>query len=148
MASHAALALFADDGPLARRGAPRHRVLMAARLVTIVAEHEVRLRNLSSTGALAEGDVPPAGTDVVLRRGGSEWFGTVAWSDGRRGGIAFDEALSPNDLFSHLRGSAPSPAPARPVHRRPGFATARLSPQEEALAAAWFRPEGRPALGD
>lgn len=148
MASHAALALFTDDSPLARRGAQRHRVLMAARLITIAGEHEVRLRDLSGTGALAEGDVPPAGTDVVLRRGRTEVFATIIWSDGRRGGLAFDAPLAPADLFAHLRGGAPPPVPALPSHRRPGFGATRLSPREEALAAAWFRPEGRPSLGD
>ncbi len=147
MASHAALHLFADDGPHGRRAAPRQRVLLGARLVTIVDEHEVRIRDLSATGARVEGDVPAAGTDVIVQRGGSEFFGQIMWSDGMRGGIQFDEPLSPADLFTAIRPAPPAPRPTV-VHRRPGFRPATLTPQEQARAAAWFRPAGRPALGE
>ncbi len=147
MASHAALHLFADDGPLGRRGAPRQRVLLGARLVTIVDEHEVRIRDLSTTGARVEGDVPAAGTDVMVQRGTHELFGRIVWSDGRRGGIEFEEPLSPGDLFTAICPVPPAPRPTV-VHRRPGFRPATLTAQEQARAAAWFRPTGRPSLGD
>lgn len=55
----------------------------------------VRVRNLSTTGALVEGaDVPPVGTRIILRRGTLEAAGSVAWAGTGKAGLTFPQPLS------------------------------------------------------
>jgi hypothetical protein len=62
----------------------RRRVLLSATLETPNGELEVRLRNLSGTGALIETSRPPeVGTLVTLRRGKTIAPGTVRWATSR-----------------------------------------------------------------
>ncbi len=50
----------------------------------------VRVRNLSTTGALIEGaDLPPVGTEIFLRRANLEAAGTAVWSEAERAGLSF-----------------------------------------------------------
>lgn len=50
------------------------------------------MRNLSATGALVEGDdVPSTGTQIVLRRGELEAFGSVVWAGAGKAGLTFRE---------------------------------------------------------
>lgn len=75
--------------PIDRRAERTHLFLVAA----LYAGHRinsVRVRNLSITGALIEGgDLPPTGSDIVLRRGSLEASGTIAWAASGRAGLSF-----------------------------------------------------------
>jgi hypothetical protein len=94
----------------------------------------IRIRNLSSVGALIEGHgVPTEGSRVRLSRGDLKISGTIAWQSGDRAGVRFDSVVSvPEWLPRSRRGqqqridkvvhafksSAPGPAGsvALPVH--------------------------------
>lgn len=102
-----------------RRGR-RSQVFMAATLEVSGASLPVKLRNLSSVGALVEGKVIPVeGTTLVFRRNDLAVPARVAWVNGTRGGIAFDAILGDEDLLRHV--PAPQPRPENPF-RRPGIA--------------------------
>ena len=54
------------------------------------ASSPVRVRNMSTTGALIEGaSLPKTGTEVILRRGALEAPATTAWSKAGRAGLTF-----------------------------------------------------------
>ena len=115
MGSHALLS-FADGAPEQRRS-PRYRVLLIARLVTTSCERIVKLRDLSTTGAMIEGPrIPPPGADILLQRGALEVFGTIVWAKGMQAGIEFDEPLTETMLWMQV--NAPQhieePGPADP----------------------------------
>ena len=86
-----------------RRGKPRRRVLLAATLETPQGELPVRLRNLSSTGALIETDRPvEVGTLVTLRRGKTVAPGTVRWAEPRSLGLEFIRPIHESEVLSHI----------------------------------------------
>lgn len=101
MASHAMLSL-ADGEPDLRRS-PRYSVLIVARLITTSCERIVKLRNISATGAMIEGArIPPAGTDILLRRGDLELFATIVWAKDGQAGLEFDEPLTQAELWMQV----------------------------------------------
>jgi hypothetical protein len=102
MGSHAMLSL-ADGQPEFRRG-PRYSVLLVARLITTTScERIVKLRNISATGAMIEGArIPPAGTDILLRRGALELFATIVWAKDGQAGLEFDEPLTQAELWMQV----------------------------------------------
>jgi hypothetical protein len=72
------------------RRAPRTNMFIAGTAEVEGRAIAVRLRNMSEGGALIEPSEPiRSGVFVVLRRGGNEAGGRVAWSHGLRCGIAF-----------------------------------------------------------
>lgn len=71
------------------RGACRASLYLAAALYCDGASSPIKIRNISSTGALVEGDTPAVGTLVQLVRGGLIVHALVAWSDGGRCGLKF-----------------------------------------------------------
>jgi hypothetical protein len=74
--------------PLDRRDERTHLFLVAT-LSTGQTSVAVRVRNLSPTGALVEAQgLPPAGSEVVLRRGALEARGKVAWAGAGRAGMS------------------------------------------------------------
>lgn len=64
----------------------------------------VRLRNVSQGGALIETVIPPPrpGCRITLRRHAMRVEGEVAWVEGKRVGIRFDEPLPPDHRFRSL----------------------------------------------
>jgi len=72
-------------------------VLAELRLDGIAGEHKVRVRNLSSGGLMAEGDLSPArGQPVWVNVRNIGWCeGSVAWVEGNRFGIALREEIDP-----------------------------------------------------
>lgn len=110
-----------------RRAALRRRVMLTARLSTSSAAYEVRIRDISATGARIEGaELPRQDSAVLLKRGTFSVYGRLVWVNGTAGGMQFDEALDEDELS--LKGS-PAAAPAEPEpYRRPGFARARHAP--------------------
>lgn len=97
-------AMFAiADGQPEERRSPRFTVLLVARLVTTWGERIVKLRNISATGAMIEGDrIPPAGTDILLRRGALELFATIMWTRDKQAGLEFEAPLTEAELWMEV----------------------------------------------
>ena len=79
----------------------------------------VKLRNLSSEGALIEGDrLPSVGSPVTFHKKELSLAGHVAWITGNRAGVAFDLKLDPEAVMRHV----PKPRPqAKLDFRRPAL---------------------------
>lgn len=115
------LNLVFDNGRDTRRQWPRQLMILSARLVTVANDKNIRIRDLAPGGARIEGaDLPAIGTDVLLKRGQFEAFGTIAWISGNQAGLEFDEALDGDtlDLIQKAREETVTPEPS---HRRSGF---------------------------
>ena len=81
---------MSDDG----REHDRSNVFLGATLHTAGKSTPVRVRNLSSRGALLEGtDIPGEGAEVELQRGSLAVCGKVAWVGGSQRGIRFDKDI-------------------------------------------------------
>jgi hypothetical protein len=101
MASRAALDLFHDLG--AGRSEPRYTLLLCVKLLTARGLLPARLRDLSLSGAMVEGDgLPPAGSAVFLVRGHLELPAHVAWRRGDRAGLEFHTPLSEAQLIAEV----------------------------------------------
>jgi hypothetical protein len=132
------------------RGGPRVRVLINARLITTTDEQPVKLRDISVGGALVECEHSFAvGKDVILRRGSSEVFARIVWSNGNRCGLQFEEPMTEAELlgFIHQPRRAAAPMP-QPLPRRPSLAAEPLTPEQWEIIQAWGRPAGREAHGE
>ena len=82
-----------------RRGAPRVRVALPAAADTVGGRKDVKLANLSRTGALLEGpELPSVGYNVVLKSGHVDVFATVVWKRGERCGITFDRPVREEEV--------------------------------------------------
>lgn len=79
-----------ESRPVDARGASRASLYLAATLYSDGSPAPVRIRNISSTGALVEGIfIPGPGSLVQLVRGGLIVHGLVAWSTEGRCGLKF-----------------------------------------------------------
>ena len=83
---------------------PRRKTACKGLFETLTGPVRVAVRNISCTGALVEGEgVPAPGREGVLKAEGLELFCTVVWSDEARGGLSFDEPLTPEQVLAlHL----------------------------------------------
>ena len=126
------------------RRARRSNVLLAASIEASGATLSVKLRNLSTEGALVEGDrLPIEGSEVVFTRNELSVHSRVAWVHGKQAGIAFHEAIKQEEVLRNI----PKPRyRATPEFRRPALASRNLTPEERRLAASWA-PWGN-SLGD
>jgi hypothetical protein len=80
---------------IGRRTHSRLRVLVPARLISVLNTQHVQIQNLSRDGVkLRWGDPVRPGSDVVLAWAHHELFGKVVWAGPHSGGILFDGALS------------------------------------------------------
>lgn len=96
----------------------------------------VKLRNLSTEGALIEGDqLPAVDSGVVFRKNELTLAGRVAWITAGRAGIKFDSKLDPEAVLRHVPATK-----ARPKldFRRPRVRSNELSPGERKLAQEWI----------
>jgi len=85
-----------------KRTAKRSRLLLSATLEDAAGEHVVRIRDVSTEGALLEVTTSPATDEQVqLTCGDSTLTGRVAWVDGSWCGIEFLEPLT-GSLVDHL----------------------------------------------
>ncbi|MDP9085606.1 MAG: hypothetical protein M3N02_02430 [Pseudomonadota bacterium] len=89
----------------------------------------IKLRNLSSEGALIEADkLPVEGSEVLFRKADLIVAGRIAWVEGKRAGLAFAEKLAPEAVLRHI----PAPRPrVQADFRRPGLGSQRLSRDEQ-----------------
>ena len=91
--------------PADLRHDPRKAMFVAAELVIGNNSMPVKIRNMSTKGALVEADgLPPAGTHVRLLRGPLTASGEMSWATGGRGGIALAGTISVQDW---IRGKLP-----------------------------------------
>lgn len=90
-------ALSADDFTGQRAGARDSLLLTAQFRLEGKPEVQVRVRNLSSGGLMAEYATPiPSGTPVDVEVRGVGWItGRIAWSAEGRVGVAFDHEIDP-----------------------------------------------------
>lgn len=106
---------------LETRSTARDSLFLLADLMvdTDKTRHRVKIRNLSASGLMAEGDVPVVRGNRVqidVRNAGLVW-GTVAWKEGARFGVAFEEEIDPSKVREALlspREFAPKVAPYAP----------------------------------
>lgn len=107
-----------------KRTRKRDSLFLSARLRVgdDVAVHDVRVRNLSAGGLMAELDrAAEPGTVVKLEmRGLGNMTGTVAWSTRGRIGIALDQPIDPARARKPVGTGPTTPAYAKPlvVHAR------------------------------
>jgi hypothetical protein len=90
-----------DSMSIAKRGMDRDSLFLKAilRFTSAKDEHEVRIRNLSAGGLMAEilTDVP-RGERVEINLRSIGWVsGRIAWATDGRVGIAFDHPINPKD---------------------------------------------------
>ena len=120
-----------DPHSLGRRRSTRVRIELPAYAQTTCGRKDVRLLNLSTTGAMLEGpSLPAAGLDVVIKCGETDAFGVVVWSRDGRCGIDFDECLDPADVERQHRAGMSS-------------ASSGISPEEEQAARDWVQGRTR-----
>ena len=88
--------------------APRTFLMLAATVSCGAAIYQIRIRNVSETGALIEGaDLPEAGQEILLSRGQTEIDAIVAWASGSRRGVHFSRPVA----VDTWRAGKPATAP-------------------------------------
>jgi hypothetical protein len=124
----------------------RSQVLMEASIEADGTTATVKLRNLSTEGALVEGDLlPSVGSRILFRKKELSLTGQVAWATGGRAGIAFDSPLEPEAVLRHV----PSPRTrAKLDFRRPRLKACDLTPGERKIAEDWIWGKPIPRVGD
>lgn len=128
------------------RRSRRSNVLLTAALETEGEMLPVKLRNLSSEGALVEArQLPAAGKSIVFHRKELSVSGRVAWVNGSHAGVAFDRRLPADLVLRHV----PSPRPrVKPDFRRPGLACREMSAEERRLVESWVWNPGPSRPGE
>lgn len=117
------------------RRSRRSQVLLTATIEHSGSRQSIKLRNLSSEGALVESDkLPIEGTSVLFCRNDLCTDGRVVWVNGRYAGIAFNQPLNPEEVLRHI----PAPKPKiMPRNYRPGFTPRTMNADQRRLAESW-----------
>ena len=117
------------------RRSRRSNVLLAATIEAFGKAIPVKLRNLSTEGALIEGkNLPLEGAKVVFKRNELAVDSHVIWVLGDQAGVAFDTAIACEDVLRNI----PAPRYRAPVKfGRPGLAHRELTAEERRLAQSW-----------
>jgi hypothetical protein len=93
-----------------RRAEPRYTLLLAAKAITTSGSLDVVIRDLSPSGAQIQGRVLPAlGKLLILRKGALEVAGRIAWHQGNRAGISFEQPLPAESLRALVDGTRSRP---------------------------------------
>jgi len=125
------------------RRARRSPVLLAATIELGGAEHQVKLRNLSSEGALIEGagDLPEYDSITFCRKD-LRVRARIAWVHGKHAGIAFDKPLEPAEVLRHVpRRESAKPLPSE-LFTRPALTRHQLSATERRWIQDWMYTNG------
>lgn len=126
------------------RRSSRSNVLLAATIEAFGKAIPVKLRNLSTEGALIEGkNLPLEGSKVVFKRNELSVESHVAWVLDDHAGVAFTRTIPPEDVLRNI----PTPrSPPPQKFGRPGLAHRKLTADELRLAQswAWAPSHGRP----
>lgn len=135
-----------QSSAIQNRRSKRSNVFMSATVEWGGPALVVKLRNLSSEGALVEGKgLPEVGTVVLFRKNELALPGRVVWHEGVKAGIAFDSELPKEDVMRHV----PAPRPRTKLDfRRPGLRSAALTAGERRIAEDWIFGPPHPQLGD
>ena len=121
-ASNRMLSLVFDNGVDCRRQWPRQLMLLSARLITTTSDRAIRIRDLSPGGARVEGtDLPGINSDVLIKRGEFEAFGTIAWLSGGQAGVEFETPLDDEAYEALQQPRQPTLEAESESSRRPGF---------------------------
>lgn len=108
-----------SDAGASARARKRDSLFLSARLTVAggTSTNDVRVRNLSEGGLMAEYDAPvEAGTAVELElRGLGSLTGRVAWATDGRIGIAFDRAIDPTRARKPVGSGTTTPGYAKPL---------------------------------
>ena len=87
-----------------RRSEPRAYIVLPASAEALSGHRQVRLVDVSRTGAQLEGSgLPDVGKDIVFKCAGLDTFATITWADSDRRGVQFDEPISVRDLIELRR---------------------------------------------
>ena len=123
-----------SDNPQNRRST-RSNVLLAATIEVAGAAMAVKLRNLSSEGALIEAKgLPAEGSEVLFRRNEIGVVSRIAWVQGNQAGVAFQSPLPREQVLRNV----PQPKHRTPTQfRRPGLASREMTAEERRLAESW-----------
>ena len=120
------------------RHSNRSPVLLSARIERNGQAQPVRLRNLSSEGALIEGDaLPEQGAEIVFERNELRVKARIVWVERGFAGVAFDCRLPRDELLRHV------PRPRQTFeqkYRRPGLACEPLSEVDRRMVQLWANP--------
>ena len=113
----------------------RSRVMLAATIITPDRSVDVRIRNLSRTGALIEGDIAlEAGTGIELLRGHNAVRAEVVWARPGRCGVKFASPVVIEDWVGSVGRplSAAAPVTAAPDRAEgpPSWLAVEGGPQE------------------
>jgi len=119
-----------------RRGNIRHPLIWNGQILWQHDVHTVRLRNISTSGALIDTQVGfPQGVELLLDLGASgQYFATVGWSRGGQAGLRFHSAFD----LSMLAAVKPEVAPQR--WDRPTYLNLSSS-QASPWASEWDRKQ-------
>ena len=133
-----------ESSPSQNRRTRRSNVLLSASIELSGASLPVKLRNLSSEGALIDGDkLPVEASEVVFRKAELRVLGRIAWVEGTRAGLAFSEPLHSELVLRHV----PTPRPrVTSDFRRPGLSSQPLTLEEMRVGECWLTHS--PYIGD
>jgi hypothetical protein len=118
--SEAVIAPVLPDREEARRDEMRHPMVWHGHVHFDYDSHQVRLRNISASGALIESESPfPIAAEIMLDlgEGAGHVFAQVSWSQGDQYGLAFTAAFDLKRL-SAARPQVACDTYARPEHLR------------------------------
>ena len=127
--------------PAQRRVDARSNIFLVAALTSGKASGPVRIRNMSTAGALIEGAaMPTEGSGVAIHRGSLSASGQLVWRSDRRAGIRFDSPVHVADWLPRGSRSTGQQKVDQIVHdyktgrERPDAAHMEAIDQELALA--------------
>lgn len=125
-----------DRGNARQRGGKRSRVLLAAKIATAQGMRDVRLRDISTKGALIEGEeLPAAEEEVVFIRGSVEVPARIVWNLNHRAGLQFTRAIDEAQLLVAVpRGTGQQEGKQ---YRRPRLRGDDITRQERLLVKLW-----------
>jgi len=124
------------------RRSRRSPVLLTATIELGGAMHEVKLRNLSSDGALVQGaDSLLEYANVTFCRKDLRVRARIAWVQGSHAGIAFETPLPPAEVLRHVPRREPKPLPSE-LFNRPAVTRHQLSRVERRWIQDWMDSNG------
>jgi PilZ domain len=139
-------------GEQSKRRSKRSLVLLTAKVKAVGREIDVRLRNLSQTGALLETSVeriPAVNTPVVFERGTTIAAARIAWINGSRFGLEFNDPIEESEVLVHVGPPRRHNEPKASVtFRRTALTNPKLNATEQKIADNWVKRVGPTASGD
>jgi hypothetical protein len=128
------------------RKSRRSNVLLAASIEALGTVIPVKLRNLSTEGALIEGtNLPVEGSEVLFRRNDLSVNSRIAWVHGKQAGVAFPTPIPQEEVLRNI----PKPRYRAPVQfKRSGLACREMSAEERRLAESWAWTPWGDSLGE